>query len=68
MQGANMECALQVLMGEGQSLTLELVLTDTKATRRRLIVSTVFSEAKATPLHCQVFGSRGQGAKGKLLH
>eukprot|EP00967_Tisochrysis_lutea_P002790 scaffold3383_cov17-Tisochrysis_lutea.AAC.1 len=41
------------LVGDGQHVTLELLLTDSKAARRRVILSTVFSEAKATALHCQ---------------
>mgnify|MGYP006287944449 CR=1 FL=1 len=45
---------LQLSVGEGQNVTLELVLSDTKAARRRVILSTVFSEPKATALHCQV--------------
>ncbi|KAF5833825.1 hypothetical protein DUNSADRAFT_9733, partial [Dunaliella salina] len=46
--------ALQALVGDGQNMTLELLLTDSKAARRRIILSTVFSEAKTTTLHCQV--------------
>ena len=39
---------------QGQVFTVELSLSDTSATRRRLFLSSSFSEVKCTPLHCQV--------------
>ena len=39
---------------QGQALTLELGISDTTGTRRRVLFSSSFAEVKATPLHCQV--------------
>lgn len=39
---------------QGTPLSLEVSITDAFATRRRIILSSSFSELKCTPLHCQV--------------
>lgn len=39
---------------QGQPFTVEFVVSDTTNTRRRLILSSSFTEARVTPLHCQV--------------
>jgi hypothetical protein len=44
---------------QSQALTLELGISDTTGTRRRLLFSSSFADVKATPLHCQV--PRGGG-------
>ncbi|KXZ42223.1 hypothetical protein GPECTOR_179g246 [Gonium pectorale] len=45
---------LQLEVGVGVPFSLELGLTDAGGTRRRVILSSSFSELKSTPLHCQV--------------
>ncbi|GFR48952.1 hypothetical protein Agub_g10966 [Astrephomene gubernaculifera] len=45
---------LQLAIGVGVPFSLEVGLTDSTCTRRRVILSASFSELKCTPLHCQV--------------
>ena len=45
---------LQVLVPEERPFSVELSVTDRQRTRRRLILSSSFTEVKTTPLHCQM--------------
>ncbi|GIM07055.1 hypothetical protein Vretimale_11292 [Volvox reticuliferus] len=45
---------LQLEVGVGTPFSVEVGLSDASATRRRIILSSSFSELKCTPLHCQV--------------
>ncbi|GIL53022.1 hypothetical protein Vafri_8735, partial [Volvox africanus] len=45
---------LQLEVGVGTPFSVEVGLSDASATRRRVILSSSFSELKCTPLHCQV--------------
>ncbi|KAG1672039.1 hypothetical protein FOA52_008915 [Chlamydomonas sp. UWO 241] len=45
---------LQAWLGQGQALTVELIMSDTGGTRRRLVLSSAFTEAKFSLLHVQV--------------
>ncbi|PNH10430.1 hypothetical protein TSOC_002824 [Tetrabaena socialis] len=47
---------LQLEISMGAHFSLEVGLTDASGTRRRVILSSSFSELKCTPLHCQVVG------------
>ena len=44
----------QVLLPLGQHVSLEVVVADAEGTRRRLLLSTSFTDVKTSPLHCQV--------------
>ena len=44
----------QMLLPTGQYVSLEIVVADQEGTRRRLILSTSFTDVKSTPLHAQV--------------
>ena len=43
-----------MLLPTGQYVSLEIVVADQEGTRRRLILSTSFTDVKSTPLHAQV--------------
>eukprot|EP00198_Chlamydomonas_reinhardtii_P002011 XP_001691347.1 predicted protein [Chlamydomonas reinhardtii] len=45
---------LQLEIGLGGPFSVEVGVTDSSGTRRRMILSSSFSELKSTPLHCQV--------------
>jgi hypothetical protein len=45
---------LQLYAPAGQQLSLELRVSDSANTRRKMYFSTSFSEIKTTPLHCQI--------------
>ncbi|KAJ7551982.1 hypothetical protein O6H91_06G037200 [Diphasiastrum complanatum] len=45
---------LQLFVPLGQHFSLELRLSDATNTRRKMYLSTSFSELKTTPLHCQI--------------
>eukprot|EP01018_Ginkgo_biloba_P017011 Gb_03558 [translate_table: standard] len=45
---------LQIFVPQAQHFSLELRVSDTTNTRRKMYLSTSFSELKATPLHCQI--------------
>ncbi|BFI04707.1 hypothetical protein MPTK1_1g16110 [Marchantia polymorpha subsp. ruderalis] len=44
----------QVYVPSGQHFSVELRVSDTNYTRRKMYFSTSFSDIKATPLHCQI--------------
>eukprot|EP00899_Mesostigma_viride_P017364 jgi/Mesvir1/25629/Mv01849-RA.2 len=45
---------LQCFLPLGQPFSMELSVSDTAGTRRKMFFSSAFADAKSTPLHCQI--------------